>query len=228
MGSARGPAVMRVDPRVRGGDHRWRQGSPARVGRSPRARGRLALNAAMRIVSRSIPACAGETNPQRLKSSATKVDPRVRGGDHVMSYCRRGAGGRSPRARGRPQVSGSKINRCGSIPACAGETSSMPSAPNTIQVDPRVRGGDSRRSSPAPGARGRSPRARGRQAPRISRIFVGGSIPACAGETKKNVAANLEAKVDPRVRGGDVDALLRIDRGAGRSPRARGRQIRSV
>ena len=51
------------------------------------------------------------------------------------------------------------------------------------EVDPRVRGGDIvTGETMLPGA-GRSPRARGRLPDTPQQQVVGGSIPACAGET---------------------------------------------
>ncbi len=115
--------------------------------------------------------------------------------------------GRSPRARGRRDDIATHVVGPGSIPACAGETPEHKPCNPRLQVDPRVRGGDSSRHGGS---------MRGMR-----------SIPACAGETAWDRDRRLPRKVDPRVRGGD---LVRGDQRfplSGRSPRARGRPVDS-
>ena len=112
----------------------------------------------------------------------------------------------------------------GSIPACAGETFRFASAPCTVTVDPRVRGGDDIPASGQRPCKGRSPRARGRRAAKAIGISSVRSIPACAGETVDGQTLSLAMRVDPRVRGGDRSTKSGCKRSSGRSPRARGRQ----
>ena len=176
-------AILRVDPRVRGGDQA-RYALPIRQqGRSPRARGRPRPSG-VRISQRgSIPACAGETNDRRRRTHRATVDPRVRGGDSMPNSTPNSSAGRSPRARGRPLARRCSVRPNGSIPACAGETGQGPMSPVGLGVDPRVRRGDTSVRISASASSGRSPRARGRLQKIIASGMVGGSIPACAGET---------------------------------------------
>ena len=135
--------VNRVDPRVRGGDCSSDDGRVHVAGRSPRARGRLYFVVKEKQNARSIPACAGETPLTSQPLPQIRVDPRVRGGDHRLDSLHHPAKGRSPRARGRLKNSLANSPKPGSIPACAGETLAIAANQRPIQVDPRVRGGDS-------------------------------------------------------------------------------------
>jgi len=77
-------SLLRVDPRVRGGDStRWHALS-GWTGRSPRTRGRLFDDADLGAGERSIPAYAGETASRAAIMAARRVDPRVRGGDRFV------------------------------------------------------------------------------------------------------------------------------------------------
>ena len=172
---------------------------------------------------RSIPACAGETRGRSGKRSRRRVDPRVRGGDDRIRPKIYADGGRSPRARGRPKAGISPLGQVGSIPACAGETTTTCCISTSAKVDPRVRGGDSRLRVAPPAPRGRSPRARGRRRRTTASGTRPRSIPACAGETASSAPRQPGAGVDPRVRGGDRCCCWYRSWSAGRSPRARGR-----
>jgi len=111
--------------------------------------------------------------------------------------------GRSPRTRGRRRIRNSAMHPAGSIPAYAGETRVTKVSAVEQRVDPRVRGGDSKRPSPHTSRRGRSPRTRGRRpSPRPPTAWWR-SIPAYAGETRARQAHGGDCRVDPRVRGGD-------------------------
>ena len=156
----------RVDPRVRGGDMHGRRGGWRDRGRSPRTRGRLPIASVNGYEIRSIPAYAGETSWDPTIARAAAVDPRVRGGDRSGAMSTGSPGGRSPRTRGRHPRAAGRTRAPGSIPAYAGETVIPRSPRTTWRVDPRVRGGDTRKASSDSGPRGRSPRTRGRLAAR--------------------------------------------------------------
>src|SRR5687767_919268 len=76
-----------VDPRVCGGDTGGRPHRKKMCGRSPRMRGRPQQALARLGRSGSIPAYAGETYQPIFQPTLTKVDPRVCGGDSMIS-CR--------------------------------------------------------------------------------------------------------------------------------------------
>ena len=146
------------------------------------------------------------------KAKPSRVDPRVRGGDPAP----RGRGfwpaGRSPRARGRPRIAIENPVCVRSIPACAGETITAYAYNAALQVDPRVRGGDSSSHISKILEQGRSPRARGRHTRGRYELARLGSIPACAGETRSNARALRMMEVDPRVRGGDPRSQVSEDK----------------
>ena len=133
---------VRVDPRVRGEDSSPLVKQLKTPGRSPRARGRPSFPGAPTGAPRSIPACAGKTTPSPWAPTGTPVDPRVRGEDAQRHLPEGDVLGRSPRARGRPGVSGHPPPLERSIPACAGKTFPCRKASRIHEVDPRVRGED--------------------------------------------------------------------------------------
>jgi len=125
--------------------------------------------------------------------------------------------------RGRPPDIGPARGGDGSIPACAGETSTDQRIYLPILVDPRVCGGDRVLDPHGGGLQGRSPRVRGRQQKLQAARKQTRSIPACAGETGLGMWCRLRLQVDPRVCGGDVYYCASTLVYEGRSPRVRGR-----
>ena len=134
----------KVDPRACGGDRPRPNRGLGKWGRSPRMRGRLVCLCGDARVPGSIPAHAGETRGSSSTRLPAGVDPRACGGDPQTPSFRRPLPGRSPRMRGR------LINIVpyravpGSIPAHAGETSSVHGNQAHEEVDPRACGGDVR------------------------------------------------------------------------------------
>ena len=109
-----------------------------------------------------------------------------------------------------PRVRGNHHERCcgngprGSIPACAGEPSRLPSDPACTRVYPRVCGGTIVRLRLRPSGWGLSPRVRGNPTRLIRVGHVRGSIPACAGEPVGIRGAAQQCAVYPRVCGGTI------------------------
>src|SRR5699024_3313851 len=150
------------------------------VAPSPRARGLLGGVTAAPSSARSIPACAGITDPHCTEASRTPVHPRVRGAyGGVFS---KGAGSPvHPRVRGAyHKVDSSLARRNGPSPRARGLLIGVAIATRRP------------RSIPAWGGRTGGCSARGR---------VPRSIPACAGLTTKWTQAWPGATVHPRVRG---------------------------
>ena len=110
----------------------------------------------------SIPACAGETSAWRNAGVVMMVYPRVCGGNFTLSTQTGSTAGLSPRVRGKPTVRCSPGMPTGSIPACAGETDSKARTAGTIEVYPRVCGGNRATNPPAADSTGLSPRVRGK------------------------------------------------------------------
>ena len=174
--------ASRVYPRVCGGTATVTGPSPSRWGLSPRVRGNRPRKRDAMPHPGSIPACAGEPDCRTTARRRCRVYPRVCGGTNcVWTDCtsRRGL---SPRVRGNPRPERSRLERSGSIPACAGEPA--PAAPGATfsRVYPRVCGGTHSESRISARAAGLSPRVRGNPRLCARPVKRAGSIPACAGE----------------------------------------------
>ena len=112
-------------------------------GLSPRVRGKLAAEGTVAYAVGSIPACAGETYGRRVIFPRLGVYPRVCGGNFGLFLGRFAGHGLSPRVRGKPKCRSVAAGGAGSIPACAGETSSAAMPANWRTVYPRVCRGNS-------------------------------------------------------------------------------------
>ena len=111
-----------------------------------------------------------------------------------------------------------------SIPARAGETSIFSTIREVLGVNPRACGGDPYLREKGIELEGQSPRVRGRRLHRGSETKTGRSIPARAGETKKNWKRRKQKGVNPRACGGDLGVGVFPTPHRGQSPRVRGRQ----
>ena len=114
--------AIRVYPRVGGGNRALLLQRPNREGLSPRGRGKRAHTEAQHAETRSIPAWAGETGSHSPQALPNTVYPRVGGGNRERRAAARGAGGLSPRGRGKQRPHAEVFGALGSIPAWAGET----------------------------------------------------------------------------------------------------------
>ena len=132
----------RVDPRSRGGDVPGWLGVCGHGGRSPLTRGRRVEGGRLAGPLGSIPAHAGETSCRPRRASASRVDPRSRGGDEGRTSDGFPFEGRSPLTRGRLAGRQQAMANTGSIPAHAGETRRVGCRRRCYRVDPRSRGGD--------------------------------------------------------------------------------------
>ena len=153
------PAVY---PRVCGGNRRWAPAAFFPRGLSPRVRGKHSQRRVSSTLSRSIPACAGETRPTAAGGRRWGVYPRVCGGNGDRPPAPPPAPGLSPRVRGKPQSFFHCPRGRGSIPACAGETPGPAAAECDPRVYPRVCGGNHQRGRRHPPPAGLSPRVRGK------------------------------------------------------------------
>ena len=215
--------MIRVYPRVCGGNSGKSYCKGCAMGLSPRVRGKLPAAISGFMAERSIPACAGETHNSVRPVISAKVYPRVCGGNPA----KHGAGwtheGLSPRVRGKPAAAPISANPAGSIPACAGETGATAGAAACSKVYPRVCGGNAHSLTFGFSKNGLSPRVRGKQTRPQALPPPTGSIPACAGETSPRSTKPHTSLVYPRVCGGN--GAFRLFRGAsgGLSPRVRGK-----
>ncbi len=112
----------REHPRVRGADTSTMAINTVSYGASPRARDRQQAPHRDGRAVRTIPACAGPTPAQPVKTAPVQDHPRVRGADGTWwSGCPVWPGP-SPRARGRRALAWAGVAAQGTIPACAGPT----------------------------------------------------------------------------------------------------------
>ena len=114
----------------------------------------------------------------------------------------------------------------GSIPACAGEPATRPTAYPCRGVYPRVCGGTRRLVSTLPCPCGLSPRVRGNLINIYNNTIGKRSIPACAGEPYGGYPRSGCRRVYPRVCGGTPSASEFRGHSRGLSPRVRGNRPR--
>ena len=154
---------------------------------------------------------------------ASRVYPRVGGGNAVVETENGLATGLSPRGRGKLHCETRRLRGNRSIPAWAGETSRLIAWCEHGRVYPRVGGGNTFNLLVGDASDGLSPRGRGKPLPKAPGENRGRSIPAWAGETSSNLFKCRCARVYPRVGGGnnhkdDLGPYLN-----GLSPRGRGK-----
>ena len=216
-------ASEKVDPRSRGADVHRLSLPRLPLGRSPLTRGRRNLSGKVIGGTGSIPAHAGQTQDAEVRDALNQVDPRSRGADSHHSRGFSVAWGRSPLTRGRLWQYRRELQRAGSIPAHAGQTTAPPCARSRRGVDPRSRGADSCGSDRLQSRGGRSPLTRGRLAGLRAEAAGRRSIPAHAGQTARAGRRTPRFRVDPRSRGADWDSDVAACHVTGRSPLTRGR-----
>ena len=218
----------RVYPRVCGGTRQQRATRMRPWGLSPRVRGNRRTANTPRCRNRSIPACAGEPDTLIYQTPGGEVYPRVCGGTLYHKESGYKYRGLSPRVRGNPLDLDLAPNTVGSIPACAGEPPGRRLSPSPSPVYPRVCGGTVPGGAILNPGQGLSPRVRGNRRLAGGGAVRPGSIPACAGEPRRQGIRIAALEVYPRVCGGTGGRRSAADRTLGLSPRVRGnREIRS-
>ena len=177
--------AARVYPRECGGTRRGGAVGPPYAGLSPRVRGNL-LQASPEVgVVGSIPASAGEPEIYFQDSEPSGVYPRECGGTVRHPASERSSRGLSPRVRGNHLDKRHAAMPTRSIPASAGEPTSLAAPPLASRVYPRECGGTAVTDRMLFGVLGLSPRVRGNPHRPPRRPAVDGSIPASAGEPVK-------------------------------------------
>ena len=172
-----------VYPRVGGGNLLCDIPTSRTLGLSPRGRGKRLMLLRYKRPRRSIPAWAGETFAYATPSDPVAVYPRVGGGNNAAAVSSVGAGGLSPRGRGKLIRNQSRREWWRSIPAWAGETPSLAPLWRGLEVYPRVGGGNELDECGNAYKHGLSPRGRGKRVNASDRRLSARSIPAWAGET---------------------------------------------
>ena len=168
------------------------------------------------------PACAGNTNRGLRPSRTPRDHPRMRGEYCLCPLQRWVCGGSPPHARGIPLYQSKLCLSSGITPACAGNPLCLPLNRLPFRDHPRMRG-EYRNVHPcAPGATGSPPHARGVPSVTLTRLYLPGITPACAGNTGDDVGRGLRERDHPRMRG--EYCLLRspLLQSQGSPPHARG------
>ena len=180
----------KVYPRLRGGTNIEAKAARESPGLSPLARGNPDHLGGRDQRRGSIPACAGEPFLAAGLSCATGVYPRLRGGTASRAESTITGWGLSPLARGNLLDVLARVGGWWSIPACAGEPGSglLKSPPS--RVYPRLRGGTDSGLLGLFGSGGLSPLARGNLAHHHALHIPEGSIPACAGEPRREARSS--------------------------------------
>ena len=200
--SAPRPARVRVYPRPRGGTCSRSCSKTWRMGLSPPTRGNHLRQSVRMICAGSIPAHAGEPSSERTIGGARRVYPRPRGGTRrIMSAVKR-TPGLSPPTRGNPSSETVPAAWSRSIPAHAGEPDGRIRRLVHRRVYPRPRGGTAFRRCQAGFGGGLSPPTRGNPVHDGHSHPRPRSIPAHAGEPRRDANAIPHGAVYPRPRGG--------------------------
>ena len=171
---------------------------------------------------RFIPACAGNTKLCAFREGIETVHPRVCG-EHVSgSLFRKSANGSSPRVRGTRLRCRVVRGLTRFIPACAGNTITIPHPETEHPVHPRVCGEHGIGQFGVGLDVGSSPRVRGTLIWLSIKFHLFRFIPACAGNTRHRPPATQQYPVHPRVCGEHTIIDVWLGSPYGSSPRVRG------
>ena len=139
-----------------------------------------------------------------------------------MAHAATGSMGLSPRVRGNPDGSAVAGGVCGSIPASAGEPCCDAVIDIMVTVYPRECGGTTHHCIHRLHGEGLSPRVRGNLVDESTGLSLDRSIPASAGEPRRNRRGPDRPRVYPRECGGTHRRRGETASGGGLSPRVRG------
>ena len=195
-------------------------------GSSPRVRGTLADQAAELVISRFIPACAGNTVRNEFRRCNSTVHPRVCGEHGEGDYQPYKITGSSPRVRGTLCFDRDSITMRRFIPACAGNTTQLRLCSISVSVHPRVCGEHPAGLKAYSAVFGSSPRVRGTRPIAPSVDSRNRFIPACAGNTLLSCPTPADGTVHPRVCGEHPELSFQSLEFGGSSPRVRGTRCR--
>ena len=192
-------------------------------GSSPRGRGKQPSALLGGCQLGLIPAWAGKTSIGRVPLTIPWAHPRVGGENMKKADAEALKQGSSPRGRGKRRARRQRGSRAGLIPAWAGKTLTIESAPEITPAHPRVGGeNDLRRALPEQ-RNGSSPRGRGKRDRRHCRPGRDRLIPAWAGKTTKTRSRSGTWRAHPRVGGENRGDHEGDQAQGGSSPRGRGK-----
>ena len=210
-------------PRVGGENPHPLADARARVGSSPRGRGKRTCAGLAAASSGLIPAWAGKTMPVSVPRLLRTAHPRVGGENFCIEDVILNDTGSSPRGRGKRRVLPRRATRPGLIPAWAGKTSAPAYCRGQGKAHPRVGGENPDDTGRVCQGRGSSPRGRGKHVTARCERRVDGLIPAWAGKTWLRLLRAVILPAHPRVGGENKLALITDHTSLGSSPRGRGK-----
>ena len=213
-----------VYPRVGGATPLFGRRRLTEKGLSPRGRGNRSVGREPQLLSRSIPAWAGQPGSFRPTPYRARVYPRVGGatGQQVRLVVQEQ--GLSPRGRGNRPAGPLGSPRAGSIPAWAGQPYRFKAVRRSIRVYPRVGGATIATLRLSSQACGLSPRGRGNLRYCAEEVAQIRSIPAWAGQPRLCRRPAALVSVYPRVGGATTLIPVHSADYDGLSPRGRGNQ----
>ena len=193
-------------------------------GSSPHARGTPLVHEGSFLLTRFIPACAGNAARGLNSRHRWTVHPRMRGERRKINRHSGVAAGSSPHARGTRvgERVGNRNPRF--IPACAGNARRVSAAFRPTSVHPRMRGERNPKDIGVMLQDGSSPHARGTRNIDTPRVTCSRFIPACAGNACVRAYGPNNTTVHPRMRGERKTSDLCKQHPDGSSPHARGTQ----
>ena len=211
-----------VHPRVCGEQPDRETPSLCETGSSPRVRGTEKSKDDSFQQVRFIPACAGNRHQISLLKPRISVHPRVCGEQQRIADRNSFPYGSSPRVRGTDHHKRDKLLNWRFIPACAGNSYTVPVCLTGTAVHPRVCGEQPWPAKAAAGNSGSSPRVRGTDGEQLVHLRAERFIPACAGNSKRGVGLMGVRTVHPRVCGEQPPRTEPSQAMGGSSPRVRG------
>ena len=218
-----GGGRFRAHPRACGENQDFSILQIARLGSSPRVRGKHEYRRGYRVGHRLIPARAGKTDPLRGSGSASPAHPRACGENLVASKGRRVCPGSSPRVRGKLYNDVAIVAQARLIPARAGKTYCLKDDSAFRPAHPRACGENTGAGIRDFGLTGSSPRVRGKLLELGAEDRAHGLIPARAGKTAHAIRTLSAREAHPRACGENPEEVLDLKWEAGSSPRVRGK-----
>ena len=206
VGRALNTTVWAVHPRLCGEHSVVIMPGSIVPGSSPPVRGTRTPTLNSGATCRFIPACAGNTYAQSDCSTSITVHPRLCGEHPLSPPSGAAVGGSSPPVRGTRQDQKPVRGNLRFIPACAGNTGSLPRVRLATTVHPRLCGEHLNLASHHAFRYGSSPPVRGTPPRRQDVVAVTRFIPACAGNTASPVCAPTRTTVHPRLCGEHLPA----------------------
>ena len=193
------------------------------TGSSPLTRGKPVSLLRARERRGLIPAHAGKTTPSRWPPPPAWAHPRSRGENAINLMPHPTVPGSSPLTRGKLKQAAAVFQTERLIPAHAGKTLTIESAPEITPAHPRSRGENPSVHEARFHRAGSSPLTRGKQARYGLLARQRGLIPAHAGKTDERTAREFSQRAHPRSRGENGYRLGHNVTYLGSSPLTRGK-----